>query len=204
MYCKPQDNMSFSRLPYDTCSYKHQLAESIGSGEYQISTPNKCDPCFVPSPSIRLQRFGDSLCPSLVDVDSELMGLTRKATKDPCLHYAPQETPYCTPTHLRECNDLDSENSRLSNPPCTMRCRGWNRWEWLCKNPQDNALITFDWNVSNRIVVKDNHRPHIEKPLDQTLALPNAHNQPEKELFCGMQSDPHPLNYRTAKELAEY
>lgn len=196
--------MSFSRLPYDTCSYKHKLGESIGAGEYQISTPNHCSPCYVPSPSIRLQHFGGSLCSALVDVDSELMGLNRKNTQDPSGKYLPTEKPYCPLEPLKDCNDLDSENCRLSNPPCTLRCRGWNRFEDLCQNPQDNALMTFDWNVSNRTIVKDNHRPSLPKPLDQSAALPHAEGQPEKPMWCGSMSDPHPLNYRTCQELQQY
>ena len=34
------------------------------------------------------------------------------------------------------------------------------------------CLIPFDHNINNRIIVKDNHRPIIPKPLDQTSALP--------------------------------
>ena len=196
--------MSFSRLPYDSCSYKHKLAESIGAGEYQISTPNHCDPCFVPSPSIRLQHYGDALCDGLIDVDSELLGITRKSTHDPSGKYLPSKQPYCALKPLKECNELDSENCRLSNPPCTLRCRGWNRWEWLCRDPQENALMGFDWNVSNRTIVKDNHRPNVPKPIDQTLALPKSVETFEKPLWCGTQSDPHPLNFRTCKELEQY
>jgi hypothetical protein len=63
----------------------------------------------------------------------------------------------------------------------------------------------FDWNVSNRTIVKDNHRPNIPKPIDQTLALPKTVETFEKPLWCGtQQSDPHPLNYRTCKELEQY
>ena len=31
--------MSFNKLNYDTCSYKQELSESIGPGEYQLTTP---------------------------------------------------------------------------------------------------------------------------------------------------------------------
>jgi hypothetical protein len=198
--------MSFSRLPYDTCTYKQVLAESIGPGEYQVSTPNHCSPCFVPSPWIQVGGSGASICPKdLVDVDSELLGIMRKQSKCPGKNYLPSDEPFCKTQHLKECNSLDSETTRLSNPPCTLRSRGWNRWEWLCKNPQENVLVPFDNLVNNRLVVKDAHRPNIPKPLDQTLALPKPNDQPEKELFCGSEPEmPHPLNYRVAKELAQY
>lgn len=197
--------MSFSRLDYDTCAYKHKLSESIGTGEYMLDNNNVCKPCFVPSPTVRIQRFGASICDSeLIDVDSELLGLNFKQSKCPSQKYLPKEQEFCQKRNLRQCNELDTEPTRLSNPPCTLRCRGWNRWEDLCKNPQDRVLMEFDHNISNRIVVKDTFRPHICKPIDQTLALPKAQQDDYKQVFCGIEADPHPLNYRTCHELKRY
>ena len=70
------------------------------------------------------------------------------------------------------------ENTRLSNPSCNLRGTGFNRWEWLCNNPQERVLIPFDVNVSNRLVVKDNHRPVIPTLIDQTSILPTPNNEP--------------------------
>jgi hypothetical protein len=58
------------------------------------------------------------------------------------------------------------------NPPCTLRGTGWNRWEWLCRNPQDNALMPFDAYVDTSLVIKDNHRPTLACPIDQAIAMP--------------------------------
>jgi hypothetical protein len=200
-------SMSFSRLPYDTCAYKHSLYESIGAGEYMLDNNNVCSPCFVPSPTVNLQRFGASLCDKrLIDVDSELLGLNVRQSKCPEQNYIPGAKSVCDKyTHLKECNDLDTEPTRLSNPPCTLRSRGWNRWEDLCQNPQDNALMRFEHNISNRLVVKDTFRPLVPKPLDSTLALPKIQQEKEaKPVFCGIQGDPHPLNYRKCGELKKY
>ncbi len=196
--------MSFTKLRDDTCAYKHQLTESVGPGEYMIDRNNRCNPCFVPSPTIRLGSYGAALChKELIDVDSELMGLTRKASDCPSKQYLPSDKPYCRAVPLKECNSLDEEATRISNPPCTLRCRGWNRWEWLCQNPQERVEVPFDWNINNRLVVKDNHRPCLPKPIDQTLALP-PHTQQVKEQFCGIVQEPHPLNWRPCKEISQY
>lgn len=196
--------MSFSRLGYDSCAYKHRLVESIGAGEYMLDNNNVCSPCFVPSPTINVQRFGASICDkNLIDVDSELLGLNIRQSKCPSKKYLPTDKKFCNPHELKECNDLDAESTRLSNPPCTLRSTGWNRWEHLCQNPQDNVITPFDWNVSNRIVVKDNWRPLVPTPLDQSLALPKE-SQQQKELFCGIEYEKHPLNYRTCNELKHY
>ena len=74
-------------------------------------------------------------------------------------------------THYRDCL-MTSEETRTTNPACNLRGTGWNRWEWLCLDPQERVEIPFDHNINNRILVKDNHRPCIPKPLDQTLSMP--------------------------------
>ena len=74
-------------------------------------------------------------------------------------------------THWKDCFPHTVE-SRHSDPASNLRGTGFDRWEYLCQNPQDNVLIPFDNNVSNRIVVKDNHRPLVPTPVDGKLGLP--------------------------------
>jgi hypothetical protein len=166
--------MSFSRLPYDECSYKHYLKETTSTGDYMINVPrNDCDGCFFPSPHIRMSRYGNAVCTKeAIDVDSELMGLTRKQSRCPKEKYIPSEKEMCVKSFPRECRGLDPEETRISNPPCTLRGTGWNRWEWLCQNPQDKAIVPFEFAINNRLVVKDNHRPCVPKPIDPNSALP--------------------------------
>ena len=78
--------MSFNRLPYDTCAYKQVLTETIGPGIYQINRPQvSCEPCFPDDPQIRLQSRGASVSKttSLIDIDSEMLGITRKNSRCP-------------------------------------------------------------------------------------------------------------------------
>lgn len=197
--------MSFDRLKYDSCAYRHQLNESIGPGEYQLDTNNMCEPCFMVSPSVNVGRFGAALCDrNLIDVDSEMIGITRRASLCPSQKYLPQAEPFCKTKPLKDCNGLDSEPTKLSNPPCTLRSRGWNRFEpWLCKNPQDLVEVPFDWNINNRLVVKDSHRPCLPKPLDPTLALPSEREQ-HKDLYCGIPQDVHPHSYASCEKLRQF
>ncbi len=74
-------------------------------------------------------------------------------------------------THWPDCFSHTIESRHL-DPPSNLRGTGFDRWEWLCFNPQEKAAVPFDYNISNRIVVKDNHRPCIPKPIDQKLVLP--------------------------------
>ena len=171
--------MSFSRLNYDDTTYKHLLRESVGPGDYVISMPRvDCKKCYFPSPDVRINHTGAGSCRDLIDVDSELMGITRKATNCPSSKYLPQGKDFCEQYLGEDCMGLTTEETRMSNPPCTLRGTGWNRWEWLCRNPQERVLIPFDYMVNNRLLAKDNHRPCVQDPVDQSFALPpKEHNR---------------------------
>ena len=179
--------MSFNRLDYDTCAYKQELSESIGPGEYQLATPNiSCEDCFSKDPQLIIQRAGASVAKNvpMVDVDSELMNINRKLTGCSSKEFIPKfnekgEIDNTIETkHFEDCNIPTRENTRLSNPAATLRGTGWNRWEWLCENPQKRSIVPFDLNINERLVVKDNHRPLIPKPIDQSVFLPPQNNEP--------------------------
>jgi hypothetical protein len=174
--------MSRTRLADDPCAYAVDLRMSLGPGSYQTQNLRTCAPCFPQSPHIRVRRGapppGMEGCSAadIVDIDSELLGITRRASRCPSTRYQGQG-PAPMPCHQKAvasslCDPLAPEETRLSNPPCTLRCRGWNRWEFLCRNPQDKVLPPFEHDVSYRLVVKDNHRPCVTQPMDQTNSLP--------------------------------
>jgi hypothetical protein len=75
---------------------------------------------------------------------------------------------------LSDCPAIHAEDTRLTNPPVTLRGTGWNRFETLCRDPQATAIVPFEFNIANRIVAKDNHRPYIQRPINQSAALPSA------------------------------
>jgi hypothetical protein len=179
--------MSFCGLNYDLCTYKHNLKQSVGKGDYMLGTPKMdCKVCFSTDPYLRMDNgSGVSVCKTkpLVDVDSELKNITRQASSCPLKKYIPGDE-YCQLNPYPNCaSALPTEDTRISNPTCTMRCTGWNRWEWLCQNPQDKALVPFDYNINNRLVVKDNHRPCLPKPINQAAALPEFNDSDNMILY---------------------
>lgn len=166
--------MSFDRLNYDPCTYQHDVNQSVRVGQYQFQTPMNPAPCFFDDPRIRLQSQGVARCRDLISVDSEMLGITRRHTKCPTEMY-PAHEYRCAPMRVPDCpGDSWTEDTRLSNPPCTLKGTGWNRWEWLPSNPQDKALLPFQTNVNTSIVVKDNHRPLLPTPLPQALYPQNS------------------------------
>ncbi len=154
--------MSFTHLRYDACTYAHDLRQSIGVGEYVFTTPTpECVACF-----------NSTTCGSQVDVQSELRGITRKASK--CPSRVISTMPKCHSAKLANCRPILDEHTRLSNPPCTLRGSGINRFQWLCSNPQLLAERPFAADRSNRLAVKDAYRQQVDVPLDASNVLPRG------------------------------
>lgn len=161
--------MSNTRARDDGRAYAHHLGESVGPAAYVLGPPRRCRPDFIADPRVSSQAHLASVCSNmpLVDVDSELLGLTRKLSACPADAYNPDTSKPCPLTHVRESQGLsgiESEDCRMSNPACTLRGTGWNRWEWLPCDPQATALRPFATMVDYRTVVKDNHRPLVARP----------------------------------------
>ena len=85
--------MSFTNISYDKGAYVTELNQSVGPGVYQLGEPViNCDQCYPYPPTVRLQLQGDSISSKnlLVDVDSELLGITRKLSQDPNKKFQPK------------------------------------------------------------------------------------------------------------------
>lgn len=164
--------MSFNRLRYDAGAYEHRLYESVGPGLYQTAVPLPNGSCAPDDPRIRLQRPCD--IGRIVDVGSDLEGLPRRATKCPSQQYLPGSgvrDPKCSAMASGagpgRCNRPE-EDTRLSNPPCTLRGTGVNRFDPLYWDPQARAIEPWAHRegTSYRLVAKDNHRPCLPSASD--------------------------------------
>ena len=75
--------MSFTRFHDDPCRIEKQLQESTGPGRYALNVPGNGDkPCFMEDPHVRLQKWGANLMTNSINLESDLMGLTRSANRD--------------------------------------------------------------------------------------------------------------------------
>ena len=213
--------MATASLGYDSCSYQEKLRRTVGPGMYMLSTPNNdvrpCSQDIPADPYLRYQHWGASTCMpgSAVDDGSELLGLNYKTSRCSADAYAPGK--YATKglcnvpgnTNPRACM-APTEDTRLSNPPCTLKSTGWNRWEWLCYDPQVKAIVPFEWNTNSSLVAKDNHVPCIERPLDQEGFIP-ANSTPSEKRWqppagCGAAAPGNPFHagFTSCNDISKY
>jgi hypothetical protein len=128
--------MSLTSLGYDACSFKQSLNDTLAPGMYVLGTP------------LPMREDCDGPRGLRTDASSELMGLKRRETKCAEKLYGGEgagglhcEPPGPVASRLRH---LRAEDTRVSNPPSTMRGSGMNRWTPLCEQPQDHALKPFE------------------------------------------------------------
>jgi len=171
-----QANQAWTRRMYDGCKSTDDLRLTTGPGRYQINTPPQaCNATFAPDPTIRQQKWGASLNATYTktDVESDLFNINRPTTKTICNQYNPSKDKINKGGDTKPKEAAFPQTfSRLVDPPCTLRSSGWNRWEWLCQNPQEGVMMPFDNFVTTRLASKDQFRPCIPKPINSSDILP--------------------------------
>ena len=114
------------RLDYDKEAYRQVLNQSVGPGVYRLGEPPiSCEHCYPYPPTVRLQRQGDSISKNfpLIDVDSELMGITRKLSKDIKKQYKPITTTQKRRNHNENTNKKNTNNNDRWVPGNNKKCK---------------------------------------------------------------------------------
>ena len=192
---------TFERQIYDTKAYDMALRQSTAPLMYQMN-PVRNDvphPTRISDPGFS-SKVGVSITHKrpLVDVESDLLGLDIKLSKDPNQMYQPRcpQCGECTDGYpcgggvtsgCAKCReklynlpkgDFGRDYTRLSNPVCTAREVGINRFQPLNIQPQEEKrwLQQAEVGINYRMVVKDNHVPLIPKFYDASPLLPKGGN----------------------------
>ncbi len=118
---------------------------------------------FVVDPAIRLQKTGQSLVAGewKTDVESDLRNLPRTGTRIRCENYSPQ-TSHITNADMKDAPDAHFSVNFVgqTQPACTLRATGWNRWEPLIRDPQAHFETPFDHFIPSRLLDKEKCRTH--------------------------------------------
>jgi hypothetical protein len=186
-------DQSMNRRTYDGCKTGDDLRVTTGPGRYQLDVPPQyCNACYAPEPTVRQQMWGASLSQGFqkTDVESDLLNLNRPTTRTVCDQYNPEKNKVnaAAKENVKECS-FPQTFSRLVDPPCNNRAVGWNRWEWLCDNPQESVMLPFDNLVTTRLQKRDQHRPCIPVPQKPDALLPAPISYEKNAAFDAEEAD---------------
>lgn len=196
---------NWSRTKYDLGTLETDTRQSTAPLEFRLdpTAAERCNICRAPDSGwIGKQGVSYNTNLPLIDTESELKNITRIHSNNPSYKYIPYcpncgectsgsglpcgegltgGCHNCKPQlfHFPKC-DLKFEYTRLSNPTCTMRETGKNRFQPSCMNPQDVSRWEHpgEIGINYRMVVKDNHVPCIPFPVDPSEAMPRGGDIP--------------------------
>ena len=178
--------MSFTRFHDDPCRVAKQLQQSTDVGRWILNVPGNGDkPAYMADPQIRIQTWGGNLMTNCVDLESELRGVNRRASKD-CLgkdEYTKFNVP-SQPMQYPTNSTLYTEESRTIMTAWTARDLEQVDWYTLPLNPQENTCMPFQNNLSTRIIEKDNFvaKIHCFTDAQNESVFPLPVNQGKKSL----------------------
>ena len=148
--------MSFTRFHDDPCRIMKQLEESTDPGRHILNKPGNGErPCYMDDPFIRLQQWGANLRTNTINLESDLLGLTRPLTLD-CLdkNNFDKHNVNSNKINYPTCQAF-VQQPRASNPAWTALDLEQNNFDFPLFNPQLNVCIPFHNNLSSRILERD-------------------------------------------------
>lgn len=171
--------MACTRFYYDPCRTKKQLQQSTDPGRWILNVPgNGANPCYIEDPQIIIQKWGANLRTNTINLESDLMGVNRRVSRD-CLgkddyqKYNVTNEPIKYPT----CNNLFTEQSRAIAPAWMVRDLEQVDWYYPHLNPQENTCLPFSNNLNTRILEKDYFTPKRDCVITESNnMLPQSFN----------------------------
>ena len=145
--------MSWTRFHDDSARIIKNLQESTDPGRYMLDVPgNGPNPSFMQDPHIRLQKWGANLHSNTVNLESSLIGIDNKLTRD--CGSIKKNFPKTNPVKYPTCKSF-TEETRTTNPAWTARDLQQNNFKILLLDPQENTCMPFNNNLNTRLIEKD-------------------------------------------------
>jgi hypothetical protein len=164
--CTNPRQTALTRSRWDDIHQADDMRISTYAGQYAFTPLRNCPDTFPIQPTLRIQQNGASYVSGKwkTEVESDLKGVGRPPSRwrTDSLLYDPRtnEINQAGMTNLPEENTAPTNFNRLTNPPCTLRTTGWNRWQPLFHNPQATFETPFDWFIPARSLDKLKCRTH--------------------------------------------
>lgn len=164
--CTQIKQQSMTRPRFDDFHQADDMRITSYSLRYQLNPPAfNCPTSFPVDVTTRIQMSGNGWVAGQwrTDVESDLKNINRVGSRVKC-----DDKLYNPSTN--KMNNLGYNNApdesfpqvfnRLTNPPCTLRATGWNRWESLPHQPQLTFETPFDFFIPARDIDKQRLKTH--------------------------------------------
>jgi len=148
--------MSFTRFYDDPNRINKQLEQTTFIGRYMLDVPGQgMDLTFIEDPQIRMQKWGANLRNNTVNLESDLLGMTRKLNRDLVgINDYKNYSVNATENNWGTTKPF-IEESRASHPAWMYKSLEQDRWENPILNPLDKIEKKFIDNLQTRILEKD-------------------------------------------------
>jgi len=170
--CTPRQT-ALTRSRWDDIHQADDMRIATYAGRYAFTPLRNCPTSFPVNTTTRIQQSGASWVTGKwrTEVESDLKGIGRPPSKWHCdsLSYNPS-TNEINKAGLSHAPDESSPLTfnRLTNPPCTLRASGWNRWQPLFHNPQASYETPFDFHIPSRDIDKEKFKSHVKPDVTFT------------------------------------
>lgn len=157
---------ALTRLRNDDFRQSDDMRITGYSLKYYLNAPGiNCPTSFPVDATTRIQKNGASWVNGQwkTDVESDLKNINRLSTRvrDNSASYQPDKNAFnAMPLHAAPDESFPMLFNRMTNPPCTLRATGWNRWDPLPHNPQMNFETPFDFFIPSRSLDKETYKTH--------------------------------------------
>jgi len=171
MSCMPQQQ-ALTRPRFDEFHQADDMRITSYASRYYLNVPNhNCPTTYVVDPTTRLQKSGQSWVSGAwrTDVESDLKNINRLGTRVKCdeAQYNPTTNKMTNASYESAQDEVFPQTfNHLTNPPCTLRATGWNRWISLPHQPQQTYETPFDFFIPSRTLDKERCKTH--KSMDLT------------------------------------
>jgi len=154
--------MSFTRFHDDPNRIKKQVEESITGCNYMLNTPGQgVDLPFFEDPQLRLQKWGSNLRTNTINLESDLLGMTRLTNRDHLTKNDYQRNKADSTQKYYKNQQPIVDESRASHPAWMYKDLEQTRWEYPYQKQLTDSEIKFENNVDSRMLEKDNHKPSV-------------------------------------------
>lgn len=133
---------------------------------YYLNPPDaNCPASYPMDVTTRIQHSGASWPAGKwkTDVESDLKGINRLGSRvrvDAKLYNPDTNAMNNVPLQAAPDETVPQLFQRLTNPPCTLRATGWNRFEPLPHQPQLNVETPFDYYIPSKALDKERFKSH--------------------------------------------